>query len=383
MHIRLIVMQRVNPYQAIKLLIANCSFALLPGFLYATNNNRIDSLVPVLATNSIIKSAVTANDSLLPKIKFEPVGEELAPELAAIEAEYSGKEKNKNTLRRLLKVMRVKRILHTTKSRQRLLADIAGVSARLKLYPFAMQCYYLSTADTADIINDDPLTSEFEQTSFALTDTNAITLQDDWQKESIPVNAATVAQPFNDGKEVLACALVLHIKQPLPGKRKAFAGVNNVGHMFITLIKYNTDKSIVTKTFGFYPEKSAVFDGTPLHPSSASVIKDDSFHAWDEAAGKFISYRRMQRILRLLEKYQNKKYHLNNNNCTDFGLNVAMIGGIDLENTKGKWPLGKGNNPGAAGQSLLEGKLKNIDTGTKAGLFLCNSNEPFAPILTK
>ena len=145
--------------------------------------------------------------------------------------------------------------------------------------------------------------------------------------------------------------------------------------MFITLIKYNSDNSVTARSFGFYPHKKNFFSATPLHISSPSVFKDDASHDWDESIGKFISAARFEKILGLLSKYDNAIYNLKRNNCTDFGLDIAFLAGISIADTRGAWPLGKGNNPGSAGQSMLEGKFRNTDTDAvgQNTLFLCNN----------
>jgi hypothetical protein len=104
------------------------------------------------------------------------------------------------------------------------------------------------------------------------------------------------------------------------------------------------------------------------------VIKDDSGHDWDEIAGKFISPRRFRKIIETLQSYDNKAYDLNRNNCTDFGLAMARLGGITIGDTRGHWPLGRGSNPGSAGQSLLEGKINNVDGDYADPLFVSNNN---------
>ena len=140
--------------------------------------------------------------------------------------------------------------------------------------------------------------------------------------------------------------------------------------MFITLIKYNTDNSVAYRSFGFYPRKSSILSATPFHPASVSTFKDDARHDWDETAGKFISFRRFRKIISALQSYDQQPYHLNHNNCTDFGLTMAALGGITILETRGRWPLGKGNNPANAGQSMLEGKLSNMDEEDQTPLFL-------------
>jgi hypothetical protein len=72
----------------------------------------------------------------------------------------------------------------------------------------------------------------------------------------------------------------------------------------------------------------------------------------------------------VLQSYEGRAYHLNHNNCTDFGLAMARLGGIDIADTRGTWPLGRGNNPANAGQSLLELKINNSDEECPAPLLL-------------
>jgi len=192
--------------------------------------------------------------------------------------------------------------------------------------------------------------------------------------KSAPVDGREIWAPFEDGKTASSYALLLYVKQPVAGKRKSYTGINNVGHTFITLIKYNTDNTYVSRSFGFYPKKRGFFSATPFHPRAPSVFKNDSLHEWDEAIGKFISYRKFQRIIRIIKRYNLREYDLNQNNCTNFGLNVAMIAGISIRETRGRWPLGKGSNPANAGQSILEGKIDNTDGDSPEPLFIGRSS---------
>ncbi|WP_428329363.1 hypothetical protein [Mucilaginibacter sp.] len=79
--------------------------------------------------------------------------------------------------------------------------------------------------------------------------------------------------------------------------------------------------------------------------------------------------KKLNKILALANDYQGMEYNLNNNNCTDFGIKAATIAGITVVETSGKWPLGKGNNPGITGQSILEGKFLNTETADRKSLF--------------
>jgi hypothetical protein len=265
----------------------------------------------------------------------------------------------------------VHKTMWSSKIRAKLFNDLAVVSARLKLYPLAMKCYFKANFP-------DSVPGGMGEVNF-LQDTlwNEPAYSVASPVESIPVKNGDVRASFDDKKMASAYAILVQVKQPAPGKRKSFTGINNVGHMFITLIKYNTDSTVVYRSFGFYPNKSTILSATPFHPASPSVLKDDARHEWDELAGKFISPRRFRKIIEVLQSYEGRVYHLNHNNCTDFGLTIARLGGIEIDDTRGTWPFGKGNNPANAGQSLFERKVCNVDEECPAPL-LVTSKLPMA-----
>jgi hypothetical protein len=344
-----------------------------------TNKITHDSSAP---QNALINSnhfMHELSDSILPAANVNYGDEKYASALSDIETDYNKSKNSTVAMVHLLKVMRLKKMFRDKNNNRRLFIDLAKISARLKLYSLAMESYFRS----AEVFDDNnsmgaspkPFVID-EHKIFASLDTTKDRSDDYANIESPPVSAFNILESFDDNKPAIGYALIVHVKQPVSGKRKAFKGINNVGHMFITLIKYNEDNTIVTRSFGFYPDKinkKNTFSGTPIDPSALSVFKDDALHNWDEAIGKFISKKRFEKILKLLAKYDEKLYNLNQNNCTDFGLNIAGIGGINIIDTKGKWPLGSGNNPASAGQSILNGKLKNTDTESKEGLFICSS----------
>ncbi len=279
-----------------------------------------------------------------------------------------------------LKELNVPEDLDHYQSHQKLYYHLANVFARLKLYPLAMKCFLktqqaansnatdtLLQADRLELNTNDLLLSAKDD---SLVSSRAImkkTRQE--EQESKKIGFDRIRNAFNDGKTAIAYAMLFHVKQPVPGKRKIFHWANT-GHTFITLIKYNSDSTFVSASFGFYPDKDQLFSATPLHPSSSSTFKDDAGHKWDEVLGKFISRRRFEKILALTRNYAGMEYQLSNNNCTDFGINAATIAGINISETKGKWPLGSGNNPAITGQSILLGKFSNAGSATLNGLFV-------------
>jgi hypothetical protein len=311
-----------------------------------------------------------------------------------------GKKQDLKPVVKLLKEDEFKEATNDKKRGHKFYYHLANIFTRLKMYPLAMKCYFKTlpaadeninlSADTAalktfyqqssdpsvvliDTVNrpsvDDLMTINRKDEQMLITDTIGY-INNSREVESKPEQVCNITDPFDDGKKASAYALMIHIQQPLSGRRKIFVKLNKVGHTFITLIKYNTDSTFVSRSFGFYPKKDHFLSATPLFPSSTPVFKNDELHNWDETIGKFITEKRFKKILQVVKDYEQKRYHLSKNNCTDFGLTLAGTAGIKIMDTTGHWPLGHGNNPASAGQSVLEGKVLNTDS--KGSLFICN-----------
>ncbi|SEA04855.1 hypothetical protein SAMN05192529_10716 [Arachidicoccus rhizosphaerae] len=190
---------------------------------------------------------------------------------------------------------------------------------------------------------------------------------------SRPVKINRLLSSFQDGKKASGYGLYIHVKQPIPGKRKRFKWFGTVGHSFITLIKYNQDGTLVQRTFGYYPKKHFMLEATPIIPFASSDFKNDSLHTWDESVGLFITKVQFHKIIHLSRKYARQHYHLSRRNCTDFALAVADISGLKIMQTAGQWPLGSGNDPGDTGQSLLEGKIEFESLQNAADILLIDT----------
>ncbi|SDD74976.1 hypothetical protein SAMN05216464_102457 [Mucilaginibacter pineti] len=259
---------------------------------------------------------------------------------------------------------------------------LANVFARLRLYPLAMKCFFKTMANSnnqpADSKNTIPAdTAERDVTvnpgylSINTTDdsvfVNDPTPPNKKAKKSKAITYQRIVNTFNDGKKAVAYALLFHVKQPVPGKPKVFVWANT-GHTFITLIKYNSDSSSVSISFGFYPKKDNLFSATPWDPTCTGTFKNDNAHEWDEVVGKFISARKFNRILKLTKDYDGLEYQLSKNNCTDFAIKAASYAGFGITNTAGSWPLGHGNTPAITGQSIIQGGV--YDAHNQRDLFI-------------
>jgi hypothetical protein len=278
---------------------------------------------------------------------------------------------------RVLKHIRVTDLANQGATDKKAYIRMADLFVRLKLYPLAMKCYLKtlpvvsqnaidkSNLDEPRLLSDDSL-AERKALDINLKDDTAFSQKTQWlekhanEKRSDAIGSQKITDAFNDGKTAIAYALLFHVKQPVPGKRKVFHWINT-GHTFITLIKYNDDSTCVTRSFGFYPKKDNILSATPLLPSTSATFKDDGGHNWDEMVGKFISRHKFKRILKLVSQFSETDYQLSSNNCTDFAISAATIAGIYISNTKAKWPLGNGNNPGSTGQSIITDKISTDD----------------------
>lgn len=363
---------------------------------YITYLNKLSA---TLITQGEAEQAIQyANHALeLARSSDNDEGEAIA--LLNIGNAYSGKGEHKKALSSFIKLLKRKKTEQNRQFSEKLYYNMAVVLARIKKYPQALKYFHKASLlkeqqdtdqDEEDIAIDEEdadgditlpqepgkLLNKDSLNRFRLYDgalaisRNEMVVDKDTilldhnlpqSRKAAKLRARDITQAFYDHKKALAYGLLIHTKQPVSGKRKTFTGINNVGHMFITLIKFNRDSGYVSRTFGFYPDKDNLLSATPIIPSSTSVFKDDEQHDWDEMVGKFISKRRFRKVLRMVKQYSRSKYNLNKNNCTDFGLCVAAIAGIKINETGGSWPLGSGNNPANAGQSILEGKVEDTD----------------------
>jgi hypothetical protein len=287
------------------------------------------------------------------------------------------KSQERKQLMGYLKQLELGNTIAENQKNNKALYRFANLFARLKLYPLAMKVFF-KTLDRenkkakkeADKLADADDQIKLDELPFNTKDDSLLGIQAEKAKatKSKYTNYKRISNTFNDGKQAVAYALLFHVKQPISGKPKVFV-FSNTGHTFITLIKYNADSTYVSCSFGFYPKSEKILFATPWDPSSESQFKNDVGHKWDEVVGKFISKRSFEKILTLTKKYGDLEYHLSNNNCTDFCLKAATLAGLDIPDTKAKWPLGYGSNPGTTGQSLMDGKYKNTDNQPDANIF--------------
>lgn len=346
---------------------------------YLASNNLISAAL--VDTNFTDKDNPVLASSSLPIAKSTKLYDDELLHLSAAEVSISKPRERRQLMTYLKNVTTTSNEeISYNQSHTRFLYGVANVFAKLRLYPLAMKIFLKTTTvrdrhatdtlEQADNIKSLPVTNVDD--SLVAKQALLANVADFNKKKSKVTNYKYIVSTLDDGKKAVAYAMLFHVKQPVPGKRKIFVW-GNTGHTFITLIKYNVDSTYSSFSFGFYPNKQNPLSGTPVLPATASVFRDDTNHQWDEVLGKFISKRRFDKILQLVKQYDHLEYHLSNNNCTDFGLKAAQLARINIDGTTGSWPLGHGNNPAITGQSILEKKYSDADTGKTDNLFNNNT----------
>ncbi|MFA9372014.1 MAG: hypothetical protein ACERIH_09925 [Labilibaculum antarcticum] len=169
-----------------------------------------------------------------------------------------------------------------------------------------------------------------------------------------PAPAPAPEEPIYSVVEYLDCidpslpvTLTIYVDQPIANSN--YTVFTSVGHTFVGLTQ--GDNTVI---LGFYPKNGA----KPTMELDFSILGNDSDTAYDVSITKEITTGQVNAILYYIENYP-KKYQLSIFNCTDFGINVAKFGGLNLPDTSSKWLGGEGSNPGNLGQDIRNMQLPN------------------------
>jgi hypothetical protein len=165
---------------------------------------------------------------------------------------------------------------------------------------------------------------------------------------------------FSLDEEDEGYVVIIKVKQPLPGKRKPFVidpvDGPSVGHTFVEIIDGATG---VATCHGLYPTKPV----NPFNnPAAPGIINNDAGHDWDVKYEIPISREDYDTLVCGIEcdKANPPIYDLNNNNCTDWAINVLTWIDIQINTNPAVWPGGGGHNCGDLGEDLiLIGGIRN------------------------
>jgi len=170
--------------------------------------------------------------------------------------------------------------------------------------------------------------------------------------------------PITDIQDFLNCfdstqnaTLTLYVSEPNPGSGDAYNGTF-VGHTFVSINQGNN-----TSVFGFYPTSNWI---SPANTTSNSVLGNDGSGTeyFSASISTTISSGQLQQIIDFSTNH-NTTYNLDTYNCTDFGIDIGNLGGLNLPECNGKWPGGGGgggSNPGTLGMFIRNNSSSGTNT---------------------
>jgi uncharacterized membrane protein YgcG len=158
--------------------------------------------------------------------------------------------------------------------------------------------------------------------------------------------------------------LTIYVEEPVPGSDASTSLTGNVGHTCIGLTK--TDKSnpasSITQIIGFYPVdgkkslslapvESEVHNNGDSHPDRRTQYTVSSSYEVSPAA--------FGAAIQAADELSAKPYDLDDNNCTDYVLNIMNRAGVSVPQNKGDIMVSTGHNPGQLGYDLRQEKQTN------------------------
>ncbi len=171
--------------------------------------------------------------------------------------------------------------------------------------------------------------------------------------------------PIADMAKYLECfnvsqsaTITIYANQPIANSSATHDGTL-VGHTFVS-ISQNGNRSV----FGFYPATSNVYP--IVNPSDPSAMGNDSNDPYNVSVSTTVSGSELSQIINYSTNYQST-YHLDDYNCSDFGIEIGNLAGLGLPACNGTWPGGGGSNPGTLGQYLRNMTLPNGATRNTTG----------------
>lgn len=162
---------------------------------------------------------------------------------------------------------------------------------------------------------------------------------------------------------IVLSGFIIFVDQPgAGGDRDTYEWVNgdiDVGHVFWlytnsypVVVKDTQLRLFVNQYTGYYP-REAVKIGTSV---AGRFVMPDVGHLGTYEVSHFwgISLAQLMRGLQYSLNLQNNPgtYDLEDNNCTNATIAAGAAVGVQVPDTQGSWPTGRGSNPGDLGEDL-------------------------------
>ncbi|MDF2514745.1 MAG: hypothetical protein K0R59_41 [Sphingobacterium sp.] len=151
--------------------------------------------------------------------------------------------------------------------------------------------------------------------------------------------------------------LTVYVQEANEGTRD-LVGSNEVGHVFVGI-----KQSGIERYYGFYPESGANSALVAVGKDYKAELRDNSSEMYHVSISKTVTASQLSAII----TYANTPpttYNVNSYACTDFGIAVGKLGGIDLPSTKVSNLVFKGTSPGNLGEDIRNGSFPNTTKST-------------------
>lgn len=166
--------------------------------------------------------------------------------------------------------------------------------------------------------------------------------------------------------------LIIYVDQPKANTPDSWSGLitdPDVGHTFIAIQQGN-----IRRVFGYYPRNSV----NPYSaPSDPAAFGNDQGHLFDVSLSIPITASQLINVIGYSINAPST-YNLNSYNCTDFGISIGNLAGLNLPDSYGTWPNGGGSNPGQLGQNIrgmilpLNATRQTTNTNSAPNNGVCN-----------
>ena len=224
---------------------------------------------------------------------------------------------------------------------------------------------HLKTEQITDILAflnqypDNPEAQEFAMVAMETLENNLIDSIGDIPVVT-PPNAADIVNMLECFDLNQDATVTIYVEQPLPGSPTT-SYLLNPGHIFVS-IEQGTNIAV----FGYYPEEGV----NPLTGDieDSGIIADNAGHEYDVSISTSISADQLTDIIAYSIDAP-ETYNLNTYNCSDFGIEIGNISGLELPDADGTWINGGGSNPGVLGEYIrnLPNSL-DYNTNTTSGV---------------
>jgi len=195
--------------------------------------------------------------------------------------------------------------------------------------------------------------------SLELKKWNNITLESKGDKID-PAEETKCFDPDLGGK------LTIYVQQPNENSLD-LVGENQVGHVFVGIEQNGT-----RRLFGFYPPKDSSNASIAVGNTYDSELRDNSGDLYHVSISTNINATQMDNIINYVQNHPSE-YNLNNYACTDFGIEIGNLGGLNLPSTTvTHWTnIFRGRSPAKLGQEIRE-----MDSNSNRAISKTKNNAP-------